>query len=367
MIFKKKNDHKIKRVCLICEFPPPPGGMAQQANLLFDLLISENVNVKKCDTNIRMPIFFHNLEKKLLFKILVKLPMLLWRMFLNIKSCDVVHVFSIAGVGFFVITAPAVLISRFFRKRVIVNYHAGYFKDFYDNYNKRLINFILKRADCITTPLDYLKNEFQYAGFGIKEIPNIVDLKRFHFRHREFFKPKFIVTRHLRSVYGVDVVIKAFAKIINRYPNATLIVAGDGNRMKELRELASKLNIESNIEFTGYLEKEDLVQIYEKSDIFLNGSRRDNMPISILESYAAGLPVVTTNPMGIPHFVKHGVTGLLVEIDDHDELAKSALSILDNPIIGRDLVNNAKCYADSLMWDSVKPRVFAAYGIDFPG
>lgn len=346
----------------MCEFPPPPGGMAQQAEMLVELLRRDGISVQKCKINFELPIFLKPVEKKLAIKLFIKFPLLLWRLFASSLGCSVIHIFSIPGMWFFDITAPSVFIAKLLRKKSIINYHAGFFKDFYDKH-KKIVSFILNLADCITTPLKFLEPEFAQAGFRITSVPNIADLKRFRFKKRKKLKPNFLSTRHLRWVYGVDCVIRAFSLIVKDYPEAHLTIAGDGDMAKSLKKLTYELGISGRVSFVGYVEGNELVKLYEEADIFLNGSRRDNMPISILEAFATGLPVVSTNPMGIPHLVENEVSGLLVDIDDFENLAKGAFRILSDPEMSDILVRNGKAVVDSLTWENIRPRLLDVYGL----
>jgi glycosyltransferase involved in cell wall biosynthesis len=216
-------------------------------------------------------------------------------------------------------------------------------------------------ADHVTTPLAYLDNEFSSIGIKIKQVPNVIDLQEFSFKERTSFKPRFISSRHLRNVYGNDTVIRAFAIIVKQYPQAELIMAGDGNERDELEDLTCQLQIEDHVTFTGYIDTDLLLDYYEQSDVFLNGSRRDNMPISILEAFSVGLPVVSTNPMGIPFLVSDGSTGLLCEVDDFEQLAKNAIRIIEEPEYGKTLACNARKFVHSLTWPNVYPLLSEVY------
>lgn len=349
------------KICIVCEFPPPPGGMSNQAILLINNLKKEGYDVNKCKINIQFNDPFKFFNNLILSKIFIKFPIILFRLFVNIYKSDVIHIFSICGLYFYVVVTPAVLIAKFFNKKIIINYHAGYFYSFYESSIKFIVRNILRMADYITTPLFHLKNEFALIGISIIAIENLVDLSDFSYKERLSYNPKFISTRHLRYVYGNDVVLKAFKIILEKYSSASLIIAGDGDQREELEKIVKENNLQKNVYFTGYIDKNKLLHYYENSDILLNGSRRDNMPISILEAFASGLPVVSTNPMGIPSFVINGHNGLLSDVDDYEMLAINSIKILNNFNIGKKLANNAKLYVNSLNWDNIYPKIESVY------
>ena len=117
--------------------------------------------------------------------------------------------------------------------------------------------------------------------------------------------------------------LRAFAIIQQRLPEARLIVAGDGSQRAPLEHLARELGLR-NTEFTGQVRHERVVELYDAADIYLNGSEIDNQPLSILEAFACGLPVVTTDAGGIPFVVTGGETGFLVKRGDYEAMAAGA-------------------------------------------
>ena len=349
------------RICIVCEFPPPPGGMSNQALMLKHYLKDEGLIVRTCQVNITFPKSFNWLENYVIAKILLKLPLIIYRLLINIVKSDIIHIFWIGGLYFYVVVTPAIIISKIFNKRIIANYHAGYFRKFYDESIQIIVKNILKMADHVTTPLYHLDDEFSSIGIHIKQVPNVIDQDEFSFKKRNDFSPRFISSRHLRNVYGNDTVIRAFKIIHSKYPQGRLMLAGDGYKRKELEELTHQLGVQNHVVFTGYIDKKELLSYYDESDIFLNGSRRDNMPISILEAFSLGLPVVSTNPMGIPFLVSDGMTGLLTDVDDFEQLAEYAMMIIEDTELGKQLTKNAKQFVNSLTWPNVYPILSKVY------
>jgi glycosyltransferase involved in cell wall biosynthesis len=100
---------------------------------------------------------------------------------------------------------------------------------------------------------------------------------------------------------------------------------------------------------------------FDRASVFLNSSNVDNMPISILEAFAAGLPVVSTNPGGIPVLVDHGRSGLLVERNDHEGLATAALQVIEDPALAAHLVSEGYREAQRFAWDNIFPELLRVY------
>jgi len=92
----------------------------------------------------------------------------------------------------------------------------------------------------------------------------------------------------------------------------------------------------------------------DAADVYLNASNVDNMPLSILEAFAAGLPVVTTDAGGIPYIVEHERTGLLVPMNDCEALAAQALRLLEDAEFALRLARGARAECDKYRWAAVR-------------
>ncbi|HEX5886230.1 MAG TPA: glycosyltransferase family 4 protein [Pyrinomonadaceae bacterium] len=143
-------------------------------------------------------------------------------------------------------------------------------------------------------------------------------------------------------------------------PHAVLTVVGDGSQREALEQLASELQLRQ-ITFLGRVEHEAIYGHYSAADIYLNASRIDNQPLSILEAFACGLPVVTTDAGGIPDIVTDGVTGSMVPVDDCNELATRALNLLANEISASAMVERARAECKRYTWPAVCGRWLSVY------
>src|SRR5205814_8310909 len=101
--------------------------------------------------------------------------------------------------------------------------------------------------------------------------------------------------------------IKAFC------PDATLTVAGGGRDAALLRHLAEEFDVD--VRFVGAVDPQRMPQLYDEADLLLNASSIDNQPLTILEAFASGLPVVSTAAGDIPAMVRNGDTGWLAPED----------------------------------------------------
>lgn len=148
----------------------------------------------------------------------------------------------------------------------------------------------------------------------------------------------------LREEKRIDVLIAAAPKVLARYPDVELLIAGEGRCRDALVQQARALGIADRVTFLGH--REDVADVLARADIFALPSRSEAFPNSIMEAMAAGLPVVASNVGGIPELVSDQQTGYLVPPGNPDALATALVSLIDHPDraaafgqAGRDRIN----------------------------
>lgn len=128
---------------------------------------------------------------------------------------------------------------------------------------------------------------------------------------------------------SIDKVIHAFNQMLRQKPDLTLVVAGGGPEKENLEKLAKKLEIEKRVIFTGfYSYDESIVKILRASDIFITASKSENMPLSVLEAMAAGLPIISVREKGLAEIIKENINGFFARTDDPADLAQKTLDLL---------------------------------------
>jgi glycosyltransferase involved in cell wall biosynthesis len=215
-------------------------------------------------------------------------------------------------------------------------------------------------VDRLVVPSEYLVRVFQEFGLAAHAIPNLVDVSQFTFRERRPLRPHLICTRGFHPYYGVDVVVRAFAEVQKQFPEARLDLVGKGPSEGEVRALVRDLNLAS-VNFTGVASREEIGRFYDQADIFLNASWLDNMPVSIQEAFACGMPVVSTAAESIPYFVEHERTGLLSEVGDAQALAGNVMRLLRDPDLAARLASNAHRESQAYHWPKIRERWLDAY------
>ena len=173
----------------------------------------------------------------------------------------------------------------------------------------------------------------------IRYIPNGVDIE--HFR----LDPK--VRRRLREELRLDTafvwlavgrfapskdypnMLQAFAIVLNKRPEAVLLISGDGPLRPSVEKLAEELHISAHIKFLGI--RRDIPNLMNAADAYVMSSVWEGMPNVLLEAHACGLPVVATNVSGNREVVLDGLTGFLVPPKDPEALAQAMLRLMDLP------------------------------------
>jgi glycosyltransferase involved in cell wall biosynthesis len=338
------------------------GGQEVQADLLLRLWHGDPaLRVSYVGTNLALPRW---LERIPYLRTMVRFPMYLAELLVGLRVADVTHIFSAASSSFLISTVPAFCVSRMLGKKVIVNYRSGLAKRHLSA--SWIARSLLRRADRVLVPSAYLVDVFREFHVVAHAIPNLVDLPLFSYRAREPLRPFLLCSRNLEPFYGVDLVLRAFAEVQKEFPEARLWVLGEGSHENAIRRLIEELGLEG-VEMTGRVTRENIGYFYDNADILVNASRVDNMPVSILEAFASGLPVVTSDAGGIPYIVRHEQTGLVNTTEDWRQLAANVIRLLQDSTLVRRLTENAYRQSFAYHWGTVRDLWLRLYqDLDHP-
>jgi glycosyltransferase involved in cell wall biosynthesis len=219
---------------------------------------------------------------------------------------------------------------------------------------------ILAKADRLVVPSEFLVAVFREFGLTAQAVPNVVDVTQFRFRQRNPLRPRLLCTRGFHPYYCVDLLVQAFAEVQRELSEAQLSLVGTGPLEKEIRDLVEQRKL-TGVVFSGAVSREQVARFYDAADIFVNASSLDNMPVSILEAFAAGTPVVSTAPEGIRYLVEHERTGLLSEPGDGRALAENVMRLLRDPELAGRLASNAYEQAKQYRWAEVRGQWLQIY------
>jgi glycosyltransferase involved in cell wall biosynthesis len=289
---------------------------------------------------------------------LVRTPFYLAALWRGLRDADVAHIFSASYASFLIAVLPACLVAWVRGKKTLINYHSGEARDHLQR--SAIACAVLKRADQIVTPSAYLVDVFKEFGIAAQPIANNVDFSQFSYRERKPLRPHLVCTRGFHPYYAIDVVVEAFARVQREFPNAQLDLVGAGPLESSIRQLVIEMNL-PGVNFCGVVSRLEIGKYYDRSDIFINASRLDNMPISILEAFASGTPVISTAPEGMRYLIEDGRTGLLSEPGNPEGLADHVLQVLRDPELSSRLAANALEDLRRYRWESVREQWLRTY------
>jgi glycosyltransferase involved in cell wall biosynthesis len=128
----------------------------------------------------------------------------------------------------------------------------------------------------------------------------------------------------------------------------------DKGLQTDLINYAEVLGLTTNVKFPGFLNFQEKIQAFDKADIFISTNSVDNTPVSIVEAWAMGLPVVSTAVGGIADLIEDGETGLLVPDDDDYAMATAIRRLLENPELVEKISRKGKEKAQKFSWFEVQ-------------
>lgn len=347
------------RIGLVGPLPPPAGGMANQTQQLAELLRSAGAEVSLVQTNAPYrPAWIGT------WRVLRALP----RLLIYLRSlwtltgrCDLIHLMANSGWSWHLFATPAIWIGRCREVPVVVNYRGGEAGTFLAS-SVRMVGWSLRRASCLVVPSGYLQAVFADHGVAAQVVSNIIDLARFHPPESpRIGGAHLVVARNLEPIYDNATALHVLEAVRQRVPNATLTVTGTGPNEGDLRALAEHLGLSAAVHFSGRLDRDAMAALYRRADVLLNTSLVDNMPNSLLEALASGVPIVSTNVGGVPFVVKHGTTALLVPPSEPAEMAAAVLQLLENPSEAARLRAAGLQEVRQYTWSAVAQQLASVY------
>jgi glycosyltransferase involved in cell wall biosynthesis len=277
-----------------------------------------------------------------------------------------VHVHSASDASF-LRKAAFIAVALAARLPVIFHLHGGGFFDFYRDrcgpLRRLLVRFLLNRVDRIVTLSE--EGARRIAGITgnprVSVLPNMVDMRAFRATPHQGEGAELLFLGRLDPTKGVDELLQAGAKLRARFPRLRLVIAGAGD-VRAVEARATVLGIADAVELPGWVVGERKQALLERASVFVLPSHVENMPVSVLEAMAAGVPVVATRVGAIPEVVEHGVTGLLVPPRDAAALALALETMLADPQRCRRMGAAARARAQRhYSVEQVMPRLEAIY------
>jgi glycosyltransferase involved in cell wall biosynthesis len=222
--------------------------------------------------------------------------------------------------------------------------------------NPKISRLIFENAYKNIAPSNYLHQIFTTQGYkNTTVIPNAIEIKNYPFNvSKNYEAPTILWVRAFSEIYNPMLALRVFHEIQKQYPNAYITMVGntiDGS-FAQCESYAIKHKLK--VAFTGKLEKKEWIQLAKTHNCFINTSKFDNMPVSVIEAMALGLPIVSTRVGGIPYFLTHQENALLVANDSVNEMIDAIEYLQKNESDRNKIIHNARKFAEQLDWNIVK-------------
>lgn len=314
------------------------GYVTTQGQILADLLASEGYDVISTSSKIhRIP----------------RLVDILLTVLSNRRSIDVLILEVYSGLAF-VLADCVSLLCKTLNIPTIFVLHGGNLPTFAQRHPAWLKR-VLSRACARVAPSSFLKEELGTYGFPIRVIPNVVAGAGERISVEKESSPILLWMRSFHSIYNPQMALDAFAAIKRDFPNAKLVMAGaDKGLEAQVQASARGMGLGDSVRFPGFLDEKAKRYAMSVADIYLNTNRVDNVPVSVIEACAMGLPVIATNVGGLSHLISHGENGILVRDGDSGEMAEAVRALLNDADTRDRISRNAQLLAEKFSWSSVK-------------
>lgn len=219
----------------------------------------------------------------------------------------------------------------------------------------KLSKSIFKNAFINVAPSAYMQHEFKKFGYSnLVYIPNSIHLKNYHFKQRNRDNINLLWVRSFSEIYNPLLAVKILKSLLNENINATLCMVGPDNdgSLQMTKKYAEELGVE--VKFTGLLSKQEWIELSEDYNIFINTTNFDNMPVSVIEAMALGLPVISSNVGGLPFLIEDETNGILVNPDNSEAFVSAVKKVVSNTENTHEMTLNARKKVENFDWEVVK-------------
>lgn len=231
-----------------------------------------------------------------------------------------------------------------------------------------VISFAINESDAVTAVSQSLKAD-TYKLFGINKeiqvVPNFIEPQHISNEIKQALReeyvpegnPMLIHISNFRPVKRVMDVMQVFAQV-REQRNATLVLIGDGPERSKAEQYAREYQLQ-NVVFVGNVKNP--MELLSAADVMLLPSESESFGLAALEAMACGVPVISSNAGGLPELNRHGVSGLMSDVGDVNEMAKQVLYLIETPERLNKFKRQAKERSESFNLQAVLPQYEAIY------
>jgi phenylacetate-CoA ligase len=349
------------RIAVVGPFPPRPGELSEQTDLLCRLLHTEGAWVQTVNTDVpavrRLPrVGIHLLP-------IAQVLALCWRLLVALPRSDVLHVQAASYWGFYLPALMALLFGKLGRRRVVIAYSGGMARLFVPR-SWRFLLPLLRRADGLTATSAFGQEILQRYGLRASVMPNLLALEEYPLLARTRWPPLLLWLDELEPRANPQMALQAFALLRQSVPEARLLLAGSGSLAEEIAALARTLGVAASVAYRPELTRRQRQDAIREASVVWRTASEDSLPQVLLEAAASGTAIVATAVGGVPELLDDGVDGLLVLPEDATALAQATARVLSRTFLAESLATNARIAVERFTWRRHRATLAKLYGLN---
>ena len=251
---------------------------------------------------------------------------------------DIIHFHTVPNISM-KIQLPIFLLARIGKKKIILHLHVGNQLSMDEYVNEKLAHWCMNRADILVllsykceTYIDDFWSDVKSPRSVIYNACNEVNFVPYE----QHFKKILFVGRFTKNK-SADILIRAFSRIHEKYSDWSVRILAEGPEMEKCRELARNLGVENKVEMPGFLYGVEKDKSYQEAGIFCLCSFYEGFPMVVLDSWAHGVPVVTTPVGGVTDVMEEGKNGFTYEFGNVDRLAEKLDILMGNENLRKEM------------------------------
>ncbi len=284
-------------------------------------------------------------------------------------KADIIHVIGIRRP----LPLIALLLSRYWGVPIICTIAGGDVPDDFDpapkvvwNEGKDFIPDVLMQSDSVNCVSNALVGDLKRVMPKLKNIKTLyagLDLSIVKNSQVEKIKENYIFCfRRLDPSKGVDVLIKGFDCIKDKFPDLSLVIAGEGSEGQKLKDLVGSLKLNDRVMFIGSVSLSRGISLLKGASLTVVPSLSEGGGLVNIEAQASGCPVIASRVGGIPEYVRDGESGLLFKPGNYLELSEKITLLLNDKELQKKLVHGGIIHAQKFDWDTLIPEYLELYG-----
>lgn len=279
-----------------------------------------------------------------------------WKMWYAVKAyCialfiiwryDIVHFHTVPDRICLVIQMPVFLLALLGRKKIIMHIHMG--NQLKHHTKNTMFRWCLRRADLIILLANKWQSLYKKSFNDIKTPTTVLynaceTVPEVPFEEKEKI---ILMAAYFNDNKAPDLLLKAWKKIRNDYPDWQIYMLGNGE-VERYKRMSEEMGLQDSVHFTGYIVGKEKEDIFRKTSIYCMCSYEEGFPMVVLEAWAHGICVVSTPVGGLPEITEEGKNILSFDFGDWQRLAGQLKVLIDKPDIRRNMADYSRMFVKS--------------------